>query len=343
MYTILMTAKAASNLIEVTRKAYQTIDGRFIDSPILSRPAGTTHPCAQLSCKVETLNPLRCFKGRGALWLASTLPRGSKLVCASAGNFGMALAYAARTYGHELTVFVSTNANPLKVAAIAALGAEIARAGEDFDAAKDAAREYAETTGAAFVEDGLTPEITEGAATIGLEIEQSHIGFDCVVIPVGNGALANGVGSYLKAVGFSSRIIGVCASGAPATFNSWKQTSGVVTNSASTIADGIAVRVPIPEAVDQLRQSVDDLLLVDDEQLLDAMAWSLAELGLALEPAGASALAAILAHPEYFSGCSALSIICGATVDPALWPAVAERLREKTKGMDFSECENSQS
>ena len=278
--------------LERIEEASQLIDPVFRNSPqfeseLLSRRTG-----ARVFLKVETINPIRSFKGRGADYFVSKLPASVKrLACASAGNFGQGLAYACRKYGLSLDVFASVNANPLKLAAISSFGATLHRTGHDFDAAKHAGKAYGQAHGIMFVEDGKEPEISEGAGTIGLEL--AAIPLDAILIPLGNGALIGGVARWVKHVSPGTQIIGVCAAAAPSMQQSWERNCVIETLTAATIADGIGVRVPIPEAVDDIRDLVDQIALVGDRAMRRAMREAFHELGLLLEPSGAAGLAAL--------------------------------------------------
>jgi threonine dehydratase len=141
------------------------IDPLFLHTPLVRSEAMDRALGCELRLKVETLTPIRSFKGRGASWLLHRLGAEAApgLVCASAGNFGQGLAHAARSRGVRATVFAAVNANPLKVEAMRGFGAEVRLEGRDFDAAKAAARSFAAATGRVFVEDGLHPAIAEGA------------------------------------------------------------------------------------------------------------------------------------------------------------------------------------
>jgi threonine dehydratase len=293
------------------------IDRVFRDTPqfvseTLSERLGLT-----LIPKVETLNPIRSFKGRGTDWLLrQEMDETSPVVCASAGNFGQGLAYAARARERSCTVFASENANPLKVERMRALGADVRLAGSDFDAAKDEARRYAEERGARFVEDGAVPAIAEGAGTISAELGRHEELLDAVLVPVGNGALINGMGAWMKAFAPHTKVIGVVASGAPSMADSWRAGQPRPTETADTIADGIAVRVPVPEAVQQMRSLVDDVLLVDDADLIEAMRLCHEHLGLIVEPAGVAGVAAAHRYRDRFAGQVVGTPLCGGNVTP---------------------------
>jgi peptide deformylase len=267
--------------------------------------------------KIETLTPIRSFKGRGTDWFMRNSESGSPVVCASAGNFGQGMAYAAKKRGVECLVFVPENANPLKIERIRALGAEVRLVGNDFDSSKDAARDYATAVGARFVEDGAEPAIAEGAGTIAAELGAYPALLDVVLVPVGNGALITGMGTWIKAFAPHTSVIGVCVSGAPAMAESWRARERRATQGVSTIADGIAVREPVPRALDDMFAVVDDMLLVGDGDLIDAMRLVHEHLGLVVEPAGVAGLAAAVRHREQFAGQKVGIPLCGGNVTPA--------------------------
>jgi threonine dehydratase len=211
-------------------------------------------------------------------------------------------------------MFAAENANPLKIARMRDLGAEVFLSGRDFDAAKSAARIYAEREKFLFVEDGKEPAISEGAGTIALELSSQS--FDAILVPVGNGALINGIGTWMKSVSPATKIIGVCASEAPSMEISWRTGVLQTTETANTIADGIAVRLPVPEALEDMRATTDDILLVTDTHLKEAMRQLLRHTGLLVEPAGAAGIAALLGHRARFAGQRIATPLCGSNVLP---------------------------
>jgi threonine dehydratase len=135
-----------------------------------------------------------------------------------------------------------------------------------------------------------------------------------VLVPLGNGALLAGVGRWLKAVSPQTRVVGVCAAGAPAMERSWRSKQTVVTDGVDTIADGLAVRVPVEEALDDLHLVVDDILLVDDQTMLAAARLLFQKLGIVVEPAGAAGVAAAMVFQEKFAGQLAATILCGGNL-----------------------------
>lgn len=305
-------------LIANVLTAARYIDPLFLDSPILGNAALDAELGCELLAKDETRNPIGSFKGRGTELFAATALRGNEaVVCASAGNFGQGLARAAAKRGHACTVFVGARANPLKVDAMRRLGADVRSGGADFDAAKQAARAYAAAHGSIFVEDGAQAAIAEGAGTIGLELA-ANAHFDTILVPLGNGALLAGVGVALRHVAADVRIVAVVAANAPAMKRSLEAGRAVATDSVDTIADGIAVREPIAQALPELRRCCDEVVAVSEQQIVDAMRLLHRRLGRAFEPAGVVGVAAILAARERHAGRRVATILCGANVAPDL-------------------------
>ena len=303
--------------VERIAQAMGVIDPVFLNSPqFRAEPLERQLDC-RVVVKVETLNPIRSFKGRGAEFLLSTMSGHPRLVCATAGNFGQGMAFAARKRGIPLTIFASVSANPLKIERMQALGADVRLAGEDFKAAHSAAKEFAAKTGAELIEDGRIPAITEGAGTIGVELLRWPEAFDAMLVPLGDGALLAGVARWVKAHHPTTKMIGVCAKGAPAMERSWRARQAQELGPTKTIADGIAVQSPYPEAVDNLIHLADDILLVDEQALLSAMQLAHRELGVVLEPSGAAGLAALTTHRDLFRGQLVATILTGGNVTPS--------------------------
>jgi threonine dehydratase len=286
-------------------QAISVIDPVFLGSPQFSCAPLSEELGLEAVFKLECLNPIRSFKGRGASYFAHLhhRDRPHPWVCASAGNFGQGLAYAARQYDIPLLVFSSTRANPFKVERMRALGAEVRLVGEDFDAAKDASRRYAAENGLTFVEDGRDDAISEGAGTIAVELLSDPRPFDAVLVPLGNGALINGIGTWVKAHSPATEVVGVGAERAPAMERSFRARHPLALEEAApTLADGVATRVAVPEAVEAMLEVVDDVLLVPEDAIVPAMRALFRELGLVVEGAGALTLAALSGERERFRG-----------------------------------------
>ncbi|CAN5576564.1 pyridoxal-phosphate dependent enzyme [soil metagenome] len=302
-------------------QAARVIDPVFLNSPqFVCEPLGEELG-VRLAIKVETLNPIRSFKGRGTDALVSEAEDGVSLMCASAGNFGQAMAYSCRKRGLDLTVYASTNANPLKVGRMGALGARVVLHGSDFDEAKIEARRVARERGARFVEDSLDVETLEGAGTMGLEWLRFPEPLDALLVPLGNGAMFNGVAGVMKDRSPGTRMIAVGATGAPAMVESWRTGRLVAHDRIETVADGIGVRVPVPQALEDMDGLVDDAVLVGEDSIIEAMRLLHRHAGVVAEPSGAVGVAAVMERPDLFHGLLVGTIICGGNL-------TADQMRE---------------
>lgn len=295
-------------------EAARTIAPVFLHTPQYADPQLEAALGKNVIVKVETANPLRSFKGRGADFFMSRIERGPCIVCSSTGNFGQAIAYAGARRGIAVEVFVPENVNPIKLDRIRSFGASVTAIGADSAAAEAAARAHAAShRDRLYVEDGRETAIAEGAGTIGLELMAAGT-LDAIVVPVGDGALITGIARWVKDRAPKTRIVGVCASGAPSMALSWRARRPVSTERSDTIAEGIEVRVPVPESVSRLAALVDDMVLVDDGDLLEAMRLAAETLGLLLEPSGAAGLAAIRAHQ--LPGDRLATVLTGSNLRP---------------------------
>ncbi|MFM8848873.1 MAG: threonine/serine dehydratase [Cytophagales bacterium] len=293
--------------------AYRIIDPVFLNTPQYECEQLSEMLGCQLVLKIETLNPIRSFKGRGADWLLhqSTAPH---LICASAGNFGQAIAYSCRKKRIKCTVYASNHANPLKVERMRGFGAEVILFGDDFDTAKQEAKRVAREKNIRFVEDSNDIETLAGAGTMALELLGLHHPLDALLIPLGNGAMLNGIARVMKERSPYLKIVAVQAAGAPAMIESWQHKKVVIHERTNTIADGIAVRVPVAQALTDMQGLVDDAYLVKEETILQAMKILHAQAGVVSEPSGAVGIAAILENQPLFAGKRVGAIICGSNL-----------------------------
>lgn len=299
------------------RAARQVVDPVFLDTPLYRCEALEPVLGCAVSIKLETANPVRSFKGRGTELVASRLaehgPRAA--VCASAGNLGQALAWSGRGRGLDVTVVASRFAPAAKLERIRALGATLELVDGDFDTARERAVEIARHDGIRLVEDSLDLETCEGAATIGLELVDTAPAFDAVLIALGGGALATGVGHVVKALAPGVEVICVQPLGAPAMTRSWHRRHVVTTETTDTIADGVAGRRPIPAVLDDLLVVADDAVLVRETSIVAGMRLLLDHAGLVVEPSAALGIAAILEDRDRFADRHIVTIICGSNVD----------------------------
>ena len=274
---------------------------QYISSSLSSR---LNLPSSSSIClKIETINPIGCFKGRGvSFFMHQNSDKYDHYYTASAGNFGQAVAYCSNLYNSKSSIYVAETANQMKVDKMQDFGANIIKYGDDFDAAKSFAKEQCKKNNNldSFVEDGKHPEIAEGAATIALELTnefKNDIGM--ILVPVGNGALISGIGCWMKHYNPNVKVIGVCSDLSQSMYLSYFAKQSIIINENKslnlplTIADGIDIRIPIDEAVQWMTQCVDDMILVSDDQIIQSMKMIYDTERLIIEPSGAVAFAAI--------------------------------------------------
>jgi threonine dehydratase len=300
--------------IERIEQAISVIGPEFLNSPQFESEPLSAELGARVVVKIETTNPIRCFKGRGSELYMSKVPAGSEVICASAGNFGQAIAYSARRRAVRATVFAARNANPLKLDRMRSLGADVRLFGEDFDAARGEARRVAGEGGGRLVVDSLDIETVEGAGSIGLELLRLPEPLDTLLLPLGNGAMCNGIAHVMKARSPATRVFAVGAQGASAMVDSWRSGRLIEHSSVSTIADGIAIRTPIPQALLDMQGLVDGALLVSDEAIIRAMKLLHRHVGIVAEPSAAVGVAAMLEAPQTFKGALVGVIVCGGNL-----------------------------
>lgn len=297
----------------------------------LSRRAGR-----DVVVKVETINPIRCFKGRGA-WLAvrSLVRRGLAgggrgVVVASPGNFALGVAYAGRLLGVSVLAVVPIDANDTKVAAIERQGAEVLRAAGDFDIAAAEARTAAAARDLHLLVDGEDPWMAVGAGGIAAELTDggatgSVPPIDAAYVPVGDGSLIAGIGTWLRATCPGTAVVGVQSDAAPAVAMSWRAGRVVETAAVSTRADGLDTRVPIGDSVARLRTCVDDMVLVSERQITAAQ-WTLSDvLGITAEPAAAASWAGLVRSRGCHGHGPALVVVTGANIRSADWRLCADQ------------------
>lgn len=283
---------------------------------------------ARAYVKYEFHNPVRSFKIRGALNLMHDLSRRgnvSSVITASTGNHGAAMSFACQRYEFPLTVGVPVGSNETKVDLIRQFGAAVEFIGRDLDDTKELLLKRGLPAGSMFIEDGSSPQIVAGTSTIGWEIGQSQLNLDTVIVPVGNGALIGGIGTVLKEMNPSIKVIGVQSDHAPCMALSFRAHRPVNTERCDTFATGMAVRVAIPEAVHLMLEVVDDMVLVTETELKQAMGLFYRLKGDLPEGAGAAALAGTLKIREAIRNKTVCLIVSGSNVDRALREEILEK------------------
>lgn len=270
---------------------------------------------AQVWVKHENHQPVGAFKVRGGLnYVAglSAAQRQAGLYTASTGNHGQSIAFAARAYGVQAAIAMPEQANPDKVAAMRGLGAEVVFHGPDFDTAREWMMQVAAERGGLFV--GPTDEpLICGVGTYALEIVEDLPDVDVIIVPVGAGSGACGVGIVAKAVNPGIQVIGVQSAQAPAMQRSWAS-GQMETAEMRTFAEGIATRVPFENTQRIMRQVLDDFVLVDDADIRHAVVLLLQHTHNLAEGAGAAPLAAALQIRERLAGKKVVLVMSGGNL-----------------------------
>ena len=251
---------------------------------------------ADVFVKHENHQPVGAFKVRGGVNLISQLnaqERERGVIAASTGNHGQSIAYAARLFGVRATICVPEAANPVKVASIRGLGAEVVFHGRDFDEAREHCERLAKEHGYRYVHSGNEPLLIAGVATETLEILEQQPRIDVLVVPVGGGSGAAGACIVAKAVNPAVTVIGVQSEAAPAAYRSWRERR-LVEDQMGTIAEGLATRTAfeLPQRI--LWQWLDDFVLVRDDEIRAAQVLMIEATRNLIEAAGAAPLAAAL-------------------------------------------------
>jgi len=268
-------------------------------TPLQYSRAFTDKARCHVHLKIESIQPIRAFKVRGALTkliLMTAEQRAAGVITASAGNHGMGVAYAAAAFNAPATVYVPEGANPFKVEAIRRLGARVVPAGRNYNGAYVEALAAQKESGATFVHAYDDADVVAGQGTIALELLADLDDFHTVLVPIGGGGLIGGIALYLKSQKPGIKVIGVEPSGADAMSRSLRAGSIVTLDRVSTIADGLAASAPGKLTFELAQRHVDEVIVVEETQMLRAIRLLFEWEHLLAEPAGAAALAALLYH-----------------------------------------------
>jgi threonine dehydratase len=320
-----MTVVPVPDLADVLA-ARQRIAPYLRPTPLYRYPALDAMTGAGLWVKHENHQPVGAFKVRGGVNLISQLSADERrrgVIAASTGNHGQSVAYAADLFGVRAVICTPEQANPVKVESMRALGAEVVFRGRDFDEAREYCEQQAVQHRYRYIHSGDEPALIAGVATYTLEILQDRPDTEVIVVPVGGGSGAAGTCLVAKAVRPSVEVIGVQSQAAPAAYRSWRAGT-LVADTTSTFAEGLATRTAfeLPQRI--LREWLDDFVLVSEDALKSATRLMIEMTRNLVEPAGAAALAAVLATPERFAGRTVAIVCSGGNISPAqltgLWP-----------------------
>jgi len=295
--------------------------GRYLrPTRLVSAESLARHSGGRVFLKIESDLPTGSFKLRGALnaLLTTATQRAlSGVVAASTGNHGAAVAYAARVANIGATIFLPENPNPVKRARIVALGATVIERGAlGQSAASQGAAEFAREHGHYFLDDASEPLVAAGTATIASEMLDEIPTPDVIFAPMGDTALIRGLAAEAKRRHPGVRIVGVQAERAPAYVRSWQQGRVIVTEACDTIADGLASLHPLESNLTAIRELVDDVRLVSEREMLDAIRLLLLDEHVVAEAAGAAATAAFLQDSSAHADANVILLVTGANLAP---------------------------
>jgi threonine dehydratase len=282
--------------------------------PVLDELVGTT-----ALVKHENHQPVGAFKVRGGVNLVSQLSADERqrgVIAASTGNHGQSIAYSARLFGVRAVICVPENANPVKVASMRGLAAEIVTFGADYDAAREHCESLAVEHGYRYVHSGNEPLLIAGVATLYLEILEDAPDVDVVIVPIGGGSGAAAACIVARAVKPGMRVIGVQSAGAPAAHRSW-QARRLVEDRMGTHAEGLATRTAFALPQQILWEMLEEFVLVDDDEIRRAQALMIETTRNLIEAAGAAPLAAALRLREELRGRRVALVASGGNVSPA--------------------------
>jgi threonine dehydratase len=290
----------ASPTLDDVVAAAERIASRLEPTPLRHYPALSELIGADVWVKHENQNPTGAFKVRGGLNLVAQLSEDERrrgLIAASTGNHGQSIAYASRAFGVRATICVPEEANPLKVAAIRSLGAEIVSRGRDYDEARENCAALAERDGFRYVHSGNEPHLIAGVGTATLEILDQEPDIEVIIVPIGGGSGAAGACIAAKAIRPGTEVVGVQSGAAPAAYRSWRERR-IVEDSMDTFAEGLATRVGFELPQQILQEELDDFVLVQEDDLRRAIVTMIDATRQLVEAAGAAPLAAALAMRE---------------------------------------------
>ena len=299
------------------RSAQHTVYRVLRPTPLLSHPLLDLETGLEIRVKHENHNPTGAFKVRGGVNLVSRLSADERrgVVTASTGNHGQSIALACQAEGVPCTVAVPVGNNPEKNAAMRALGARVLEVGRDFDEAREHVERLAAERSLRYVHSANEPHLIAGVATYALEIFEEAPETEVLLVPIGGGSGACGCALVRRLLGRKAEIIGVQAAGADAFTRSWRTGTRVVGDTAATFAEGMATRVTFDLTFGILRELLDDIVTLTEEELADGVRLALRTTHNLPEGAGAASLAAAVKLQDRFRGRRVVCVMSGGNID----------------------------
>lgn len=298
-------------------KARQAISPYLAPTPFQKAETLSDQLGVEIWIKYENLQPIRAFKIRGGIYLLSQLSpaeRSRGVITASTGNHGQSIAWAARLFATPAVIGVPEGSNPVKVAAMRGMGAEVVETGVDFDAARGWVEQTAIERGMRYVHSANEPMLIAGVGTMSLEMLEVVPDLDVIISPIGAGSGACGHCIAGKAINPHLEVIGVQAAGAPAVWRAFHEGTMEPTDRAATFAEGLAARVPFELPLRILRDRLDDLVLVSDDEIRQAMLTLIQTTRMLAEGAGAASTAAAIKLRDRLAGKKVGVVLSGGNI-----------------------------
>ena len=310
------------------KEAKKRLSNTVLNTPLVKAPILSKELNAQIYLKEDNLQLTGSFKIRGAFNRLSKMPeeqRNKGVVAASAGNHAQGLAFAAKHFGCEATIFMP-EATPLtKISGVKSYGANVVLVGENFDEAYASAKKFATEHKKEFIHPFADDDVIAGQGTIALEILEKVEDMQHIIIPIGGGGLISGVAIAAKAMNPNIKITGVVASGARGMKDSFEARMPIDSASVKTIADGIAVRDVTPKLLDIILEYVDDVVEVNDNETANAILFLLEKHKLVVEGAGAVAAAAIMHNKVKVENEKVCAIVSGGNIDVTMLSLIIDK------------------
>jgi threonine dehydratase len=308
--------------LEELQQAADLVHEHFSGTPLYRWPLLSARVGCDVRVKHENTTPTGAFKVRGGLVYAAGLrqhrPHVSGIVSATRGNHGQSLAWAGQRYGIDVTIVVPLGNSVEKNAAMRAFGATLVEHGTDFEAARDEAVRLGQEQGLEFAP-SFAPDLVKGVATYALELFRAGPDLDALYVPIGLGSGICGAIRTRDLLGLSTEIIGVQSVGADCYARSLAAGRVIGLNRADTLADGIAVRLPDPEAFAQIKAGVSRIVTVTDDQIAEAIHAYWTDTHSLIEGAGAAPLAALMSERDRMRGKRTAVVASGGNIDLALF------------------------
>ena len=313
--------------LDDVRAAQERIAPHLRPTPLYGYAALDEIVCSEVLVKHENHQPVGAFKVRGGVNLLAQLDADERergVIAASTGNHGQSIAFAARRFGVRAIICVPSAANPVKLAAMRGLGAELVEHGRDYDDARENCERLAQEHGYRYVHSGDEPHLIAGVATETLEILEERPDTDVVLVPIGGGSGAAGACIVANALDPRIRVIGVQSEKAPTAYRSWNERA-LLDGVTETVAEGVATRTAfaLPQRI--MWDLLEEFVLVSDDEILDAQRVMIEATRNLVEPSGAVALAAAIRLREQLAGLRVAVILSGGNASREQLLAVLSR------------------